>query len=102
MRTGASGSTGISTSCADGSGDAIGGALERGDVDALHWHYRGEGASCPGWIGSADQLDELARNDLPRNAEAVFHPAALLRLGHCRERVGEAVDFGLSLHRYLE
>src|SRR5436305_5863114 len=102
MRTEASGLTGISTSFADGSGDAIGGALERGDVDALHLHHRVEGAPCPGGIGIADQLDELARNDLPRNAEAVFHPAALLCLGHCRERVGEAVDFGLSLRGYLE
>jgi len=38
IRTEALGSTGVSTSFADGSGgwgDAIGGALERGDVDAL-------------------------------------------------------------------
>src|ERR1700746_499667 len=72
MRTGALGSTGMSTSFAGGSGDAIGGALKRGDVDALHWHYRGEGASGAGRIGIADQLDELARDDLPRNAKAVF------------------------------
>src|SRR5580700_7789045 len=54
IRTEALGSTGISTSFADGSGgwgDAIGGALERGDVDALHLHHRVEGASCAGRFG---------------------------------------------------
>src|SRR5438445_12506993 len=102
MRTGALASTGINTPFADGSGgwgDAIGGALERGDVDAFHLHHRVEGASCAGAIGIADQPDELAGNDLPRNAEAVFHPAALLSLGHRGERVGEAVGLGLGLHR---
>src|SRR5262249_49702563 len=99
------GSIGISTSSAHSSGgwgDTIRGALERGDVDAPHLHHRVEDASCAGGIGAADQLDELVRNDLPRNAKAVLYPAALLRLGHCRERAGEAVDFGLSLHGYLE
>src|ERR1700731_4441626 len=84
MRTGALGSTGISTSFADSSGDAIGGTLERGDVDTLHLHHRIEGAPGAGGIGIPDQPDELARTDLPRNAEAVFQPAALLRLGHRR------------------
>jgi hypothetical protein len=54
IRTEALGSTGISTSFADGSGgwgDAIGGALERGDVDALQLHHRVEGASCAGRFG---------------------------------------------------
>src|SRR5580704_18512637 len=102
MRTGALGSTGINTSFADGSGDAIGGALERGEVDTLHLPNRAERASRPRGIAIADQPDELARNDLPRNAEAVFDPAALLSLGHRRERAGEAVDFALRLHGYLE
>src|SRR3981189_3082464 len=105
IRTGALGSTGINTPFADGSGgwgDPIGGALERGDVDALHLHHRLEGASCTGAVGIADQPDELARNDLPRKTEAVFHPAALLSLGHRRERVGEAVNLGLGLQGYLE
>jgi hypothetical protein len=61
MRTEALGSTGIRISFADGSG-GWGGALERGDVDALHLHHCVEGASCAGAIGIADQLDELARN----------------------------------------
>jgi hypothetical protein len=59
------GSTGIRISFADGSGGwggAIGGALKRGDVDALHLHHRVESASCAFGIGIADQLDELARN----------------------------------------
>src|SRR5438132_1396856 len=75
MRTAALESTGISTSFADSSRDAIGGALERGDIDALHLHHRAERASRPGGIGIADHLHKLARNDLPRKAEAVFDPA---------------------------
>src|SRR5207237_874591 len=64
-----------------GWGDAVGGALDRGDVDALHLHHRFEGTPCPGAIGIADQPDKLAGNDLPRHAEPVFHAAALLSLG---------------------
>src|SRR3954466_12409587 len=102
MRTRALGSTGISISFSDGSGDAIGGALDRGNVDALHLPHRVEGASCAGGIGIADQPDQLARKDLPRKSEAVFHPAALFSLGHRRERVGEAINLGLGLQGYLE
>jgi hypothetical protein len=71
-----------------------------GAIDCL-WpsrlpHHRADRASGAGGIGTADQLDELARNDVPRDAEAVFYPAALLRLGHCRERVGEAAGRGCT------
>ena len=52
--------------------------------------------------GSPSSADELARDDLPGNPEAILHPAALLGFGHRRERVGEAVDLGLGLHGYLE
>ena len=45
-----------------GSGDAVGGAPERGDIDALHLRHRVEGALCPGAIGIADQPDKLAGN----------------------------------------
>jgi hypothetical protein len=38
----------------DGWDDAVGGALERGDVDALHLHHRVEGPSCACPIGIAD------------------------------------------------
>src|SRR5712675_2057424 len=64
MRTGALASTGINTPFSDGSagwGDAIGGALERGDVDALHLHHRVEDASRAS--GMADQSGELTRNE---------------------------------------
>jgi hypothetical protein len=60
------GSTGINTPFADGSGgwgDAIGGALERGDVDALHLYHRVEDASRASGIGMADQSGELTRNE---------------------------------------
>jgi hypothetical protein len=53
-------------------------------------------------IGVAEQSNELTRHDLPRNAEAVFHPPALLGLGYRRQRVAEALDVGLSLDGYLE
>src|SRR6185437_12647476 len=100
MRTEALGSTGMIGSPSGGSGGLIGGTLERRDVEALHLHHRGEDALRP--VGIANQPDELARNDLPRNAEAVLHPTALFRLGHCRERVGEAVGLFLGLDGYLE
>ena len=61
-----------------------------------------EGPLCPGAIGVADQPDKLAGNDLPRHAEAVFHPAALLSLGDRRECIGESIGLGLGLHQYLE
>src|SRR3954451_4759013 len=105
MRTRALGSTGMNISLLESSGgsaDAIGGALERRDVEALHVHHRLEGAPGAGAIGVAEQCDELARHDLPRNTEAIFYPAALLGFGHRRERVGDAVGLGLGLHGYLE
>jgi hypothetical protein len=85
--------------CISGLGDAVGGPLERGDVDAFHLHHRVERPPCPGGIGITDQPDKLARNDLPRHAEAVFHSAALLSLGHRREYIGKAIGFGLGLYR---
>jgi predicted DNA-binding transcriptional regulator YafY len=44
---------------------AVGGALERGDVDALHLHHRLEGPPRAGAIGTADEPDKLTGNDLP-------------------------------------
>src|SRR5271156_1662018 len=83
-------------------GLVVGGALNRGDVDALHWHHRLERPLCPSTIGPADRLDKLAGNDLPRHAEAVFHPPALLSFGHRRECIGVTIDLSLRLHWYLE
>ena len=80
----------------------MGGTLDRGDVDALHFHHRLEGPSCPGVIRIADQPDKLAGNDLPRHAKAVFHPAALLSFGDRRECLGEAIRLGLGFYRYLK
>src|SRR5215467_4621662 len=42
---------------------SVGGALECGDVDALHLHHRVEGPPCSGAIGITDQPNKLARND---------------------------------------
>ena len=53
-------------------------------------------------IGTADQPHKLLGNDLPRHAKAVFHPTALLGLGDGRKHIGEAIDLGLGLYRYLE
>jgi len=80
----------------------IGGAFECGDVDALHLHHRVEGPLGASGIGVAEQPCQLARYDLPRQAIAILHPAALFGLWHRRQGVAQAVDLGLCLDRNLE
>src|ERR1700722_18896708 len=105
MRTEAWGWTGIGFLRRRGSGgldEAIGGTLERGDVDPLHPHHRVESALGSGGIGAADEPRKLPRHNLPGEAIAILDPAALLGLRHGRQRVAQAVDLGLRLNWNLE
>jgi hypothetical protein len=53
-------------------------------------------------IGVAEQPCQLAQYDLPRQAIAILHPAALFGLGHRRQGIAQAVDLGLRLDRNLK
>src|SRR6266436_9680415 len=61
-----------------------------------------------GSIGRGHQLTENGRDDLPRETEAIFQPAALLGRAALEKRVPVAVEFGLIVtvddegHRVVE
>ena len=55
--------------------------LQRVDVQLLHLQHRLHGPPRLLRVGVAHVLAELPRDDLPRDAEPVLEPAALLRLG---------------------
>jgi two-component system response regulator (stage 0 sporulation protein F) len=83
--------------------NAVGGALQRSDVDLDHRHHRLEGPLRPARVGVGQQLGEPSRHDLPREAELVLEPAALDRLTAVGgERVPQAVDLRLILAVYGE
>src|ERR1035437_3553673 len=73
-------------------------ATKRGDVDLGHAQHRLHGPAGAFSIWTAQQLAELARDDLPRHAEAILAPATLPgRSAAFDQCVPEAVDFRLIL-----
>ena len=71
--------------------------FDRGDVDPLHGQHRLHGALRLGGIGIGHQREQAFRHDLPRQAELVLHPAALLGFWNRGERCGQPVDLVLIL-----
>ena len=55
--------------------------LEFVDDELFHLHHRLGRAEGLVGLGAGDHFDQLLGNDLPRHAELVLQPAALLRLG---------------------
>src|SRR5690349_19941565 len=74
------------------------GLPQLGDVELRLTEHDFHGPLRAGRIGAADQLVQLARHDLPGDAEAVLEPAAHARLAAARDQcVPVAVDLGLVL-----
>ena len=87
----------------------VGRPLELGDIDLAHLEHRLHGAARTLRIGISNQLVQLARHDLPRQAESVLEPSARPRLASVRrERIPQPVDLLLVLaldderHRLVE